>query len=1359
MSVIATADVEGKLPGDLSFKKGDKLRVVAKNGGDWWSAVLGDALGDIPRKSVRMPPPPRGAKGKKAPPPPPKPKAKKLTKKTRASVHDDFDGSSQASPPRTADALSAASANFAAVGTAFEKQVWHFQAFRDLFMDSYLCNNLEALTADKQKPVRPLEKRLYSETFRFFVRVMQDVASRVPDFAKQLGTVAESLLSGQSLMDSAPIGVASASQLHSACADIVNRVKALHGAFVIVPIGWTRPSNGPHPEGHIMFLTISKDGGHSGLGGSGTCTVALTNTAKDPGFGMQEYHGMHIDNSSKFKRNLSYVLREVESAKLEDGSFWFALLHGLCFPHKKNGPENIYESMLPYLNRRKLLANATDNDWRSLPRGQDRSKARALKDVIYFMLQERGMPRVEAKRVMLHVRWSLLRMAMGDIARLKVLSSSEGIMLNITRRQVAHAASKLAEDDEESKYGDEFLAIENDVVQSKVLIDERLKDEYFKQESIWAASNGELGTSGGAAFPLFDRVNSLFNVENLAGFAKRPPILRPVQLSLVPDRVESYHDVEVALRHCTKLCTLMSYQTELIRNTYCLRVSLIQHLFTKVIPVPLAEGHPDRQTKCFWAQPMRYETQADILRLLNMVTQHYTSSVFSLKLTRSFDAARILTMSCIAAVADAVARIVVTDTPSEFSTHLNGTAAGPCEPFGFEIGYFLKSSACFQFTAPEFATRRTQVLDYFVRQRKTLRTDHIIFRFEKSNRLGNGDLQFLNELCLHMGFPPEQKGKLLTGDNAVLLDNYPELGFYRDIVFLFKCMLVPTSNDLPDIKPWMPTDARLHWKIKVKKLSKKEKEEAEKKAREAQAEGDEIYEHEAPEPIYEYSVQGFNKNLRCQKFKDDGSVDTGENVFNKIAGFFGAGVRPRVMQSNADPSLLVGETIKSEEDVLHIEKLPDFDGELTPRYCELLIQYLTVPYLRIPLVIRFFADEARIKSLRHPKLQSIVDSCLFEPAEWQENDTRPIPSVVPELERQHLMTPVGLLFNELTFSPQTLLTSITSMLRQTVDFDTGKYVPHTGVVSLYVIRLAVRVEGYCRDLLHHNTPGLRGKWHPHVRGITGAAPEILAYIREWCELLRAYIRGKVFPIIERWCKRASSDRDEELSCALWAHMAFLYRNVRADELDFQSASVLILSQIFLNSRYNYGIDTSMDGASSKRKKRGAFKEEHGTMFGIPYTEIFDLFQSHRRKLLQWLEANPNDKNSVMESVVRVVTGTGKRRQGSAQGDPATPGFTSRGWNSMQRFGCVGRYVPDTESDGTTQKVEAKTYVEWLRKVTTQAVETEINVQVCRICMMYGFALQSAHLPPLRCAVFFIATVGGVDVEKAPCGIVAHEHYA
>jgi len=108
------------------------------------------------------------------------------------------------------------------------------------------------------------------------------------------------------------------------------------------------------------------------------------------------------------------------------------------------------------------------------------------------------------------------------------------------------------------------------------------------------------------------------SVENLAGPADLIPIFRPIEFTLVPDKVccsphlqfifitryhslpwlskftnrhlfyclllqiRNFHDVSFALRHTDQLCTLMSYQTETIKNTYMLRVALIQHVFTQV---------------------------------------------------------------------------------------------------------------------------------------------------------------------------------------------------------------------------------------------------------------------------------------------------------------------------------------------------------------------------------------------------------------------------------------------------------------------------------------------------------------------------------------------------------------------------------------------------------------------------------------------------------------------------------------------------------------------------------------------------------------------------------------------------------
>ena len=100
------------------------------------------------------------------------------------------------------------------------------------------------------------------------------------------------------------------------------------------------------------------------------------------------------------------------------------------------------------------------------------------------------------------------------------------------------------------------------------------------------------------------------------------------------------------MRHTAHLCTKMAYQTEVTKNTFCLRVALVQHVFTRVVPLPLPPRHPQRDTHCFWAaahreRTLRYETQVDLMRLLNAVAQHFAAAALSLRATRAFDATRV----------------------------------------------------------------------------------------------------------------------------------------------------------------------------------------------------------------------------------------------------------------------------------------------------------------------------------------------------------------------------------------------------------------------------------------------------------------------------------------------------------------------------------------------------------------------------------------------------------------------------------------------------------------------------------------------------------------------------------------------
>jgi hypothetical protein len=106
--------------------------------------------------------------------------------------------------------------------------------------------------------------------------------------------------------------------------------------------------------------------------------------------------------------------------------------------------------------------------------------------------------------------------------------------------------------------------------------------------------------------PMFGRFRlDGFDVEKLAGNAARPPILRPIELTRVPEKVETFEEVATALRHIVYACTLLANQQSLVKNTFCLRASLISHFFTRVVPMPLPLGHPDRKKSCFWAGSSR----------------------------------------------------------------------------------------------------------------------------------------------------------------------------------------------------------------------------------------------------------------------------------------------------------------------------------------------------------------------------------------------------------------------------------------------------------------------------------------------------------------------------------------------------------------------------------------------------------------------------------------------------------------------------------------------------------------------------------------------------------------------------------
>ena len=83
--------------------------------------------------------------------------------------------------------------------------------------------------------------------------------------------------------------------------------------------------------------------------------------------------------------------------------------------------------------------------------------------------------------------------------------------------------------------------------------------------------------------------------------------------------------------------------------------------------------------------------------------------------------------------------------------------------------------------------------------------------------------------------------------------------------------------------------------------------------------------------------------------------------------------------------------------MLHVKRCRTLAVASTPRGSELLLSYLTAPYLRIPLVLSFFANQGRLTALGSEKLRALLDGVLFEPGQWQSINMsqKPLPDTIP----------------------------------------------------------------------------------------------------------------------------------------------------------------------------------------------------------------------------------------------------------------------------------------------------------------------------------------------------------------------------
>ncbi|KAL7066785.1 EF hand family protein [Cryptosporidium serpentis] len=892
------------------------------------------------------------------------------------------------------------------------------------------------------------------------------------------------------------------------------------------------------------------------------------------------------------------------------------------------------------------------------------------------------------------------------------------------------------------------------------------------------------------------------NVMLLAGEGNEPLVDIPVEIDSIHRNIEDIEDVVIVLEVCNNCCLLLANQSESIRNSYLLRFKLIQYIFHHLIPFPLPWGNPKKSKYCFWARKgtLKRSQQVYLLSLLCNIVRHFVTCSFSIySLAEVPDANRIVTLGIISCIADNITRCFTVDYNSPLSIHLLGNHLGPKNWFYIDLMNFQEITDYALFPDPSIIIMRTMVLDYFYSIKEFPMKNNLdkklfqIFCFEeKPGTLDDGTLQLLSEICTEYGFPiyeqseDNRKGNTnnlricllplyFTGENQNLMDIIPEFYSLRDIIFYMKLFISQASDATPNINRWNPGEAYLKWAYNSYKDI--------------------------------FTVKAFDKFLQCAYISKNYQGKSTKGLWSSFAGWFTNSddkSNSRIFTKMTDPTTLIlsienmnnqsktttstlslscQTSISNETDILYIRSLPHISDFLQPNEVECILQYLTTPYVRIPLLLQFFCDEGRINALSSTPVQHILWASLTEPWQWQspKNDNKdPISFLIPSDDLSIISTPCGLLFNELINS-SSILKYVEEMLLIALDKDTGSYCGNNSIIILFVLRLAIMITNYCKYIIvQHNywvniienkqnsliSPLLQPKNDPDTYQKNYATdsmqkPRLAWSGSSWTCLCRGFeniinlpvednypnnldinfktiktgyrriryiIESMYVKVIKDWMKKALNDLKISELCVLYAHIAYIYGEVRnIDELDLKKTAALLSSLVFISTHFGCKLEcrnlvanncsseklsfqksfetigSTTYNLSSSSTSQGKFTSSNSSNtslnLGIPWDftvlfqlgvsemELADIQTKARHWIIKWLEINPGEANLVLDTVVNAVTLKGigiiedyPKLEDSKDSKKQTIELKpcTREWIQLPSINGKGRFVPINE---------------------------------------------------------------------------------
>lgn len=500
-----------------------------------------------------------------------------------------------------------------------------------------------------------------------------------------------------------------------------------------------------------------------------------------------DWHSCSPESPPLLKYQTVVVLRDVPITKIMDDAFWGLLLKLAILPAKENRPEKLYNLLLPFLVDKPIdqIISESENDPITdfrYPQLSNTASVRCLTEASYYLLRRRGLSELRARQVMFSVDLQMLGCVQHDLRFLPSLTRNDETVIALVCAEVARSSSRMGEEGELT--AEQLRCIYSAVEELKnttETLPSSEQDLSSKQPPLSLSGTGSTPGSkeaeGMVMYPFMDRLRRVDDVNGLAGAPIVLPKYVPIDMLQIPIKVLSLADAIAAIRHCDRLCTLISVQTHCVKNRPFLKVSLIEHTFSSVLPCPRAYSAADFSS-CVWQSPMTYSQQIDVAICLGRIMEHFISSVFSLVSTKSLDALKVILTGCIAAILDATLRKVSTDQASEFCLRYIGeNGGGVGKGFGIDMAAFDTQSETIELHTPELSVCRAAVLDYFAEQKVLTK----IWNWPQGHHFEEPTTEFLVGVCGDLGFPSDMESltSYMTTGSRLINKNYPEFHILR----------------------------------------------------------------------------------------------------------------------------------------------------------------------------------------------------------------------------------------------------------------------------------------------------------------------------------------------------------------------------------------------------------------------------------------------------------------------------------------------------------------------------------------------------------------------------------------------------